>query len=791
MTFWQMVAVVRSRIRIILGLTGATILVIVVAAPKPKVTYEAICYMSPTPQAMQGGISTTGDTPQSVQPRPDRNVILSNLVLLAESGEVYQRAMDFLALTEDKQREKAPGLPRYKRLSRPMYAPDKPIDPKDWDTVLMVTPVVNPGIGEGGTTSDIIRLRIKMPNGDDVTFLANAVGAAFGEAYRDKSHEEMGKYIEFLASSADESHTKLRDIESRMAAYRRSHRVTGADAEAQNAVNALADLESRRNSAQAEADAARSALADVDRQLAQQPSVRTESLPADLNPAVLRLREELSQAEADLRQLATRYNPGHAMYKAQEGRIKSLKDQIAREGATYSKVSINVLHEDLVKQRSLLSNTYVSAAARLSALNGQVARAQANIAGLAGTQREMVELMREQQRANDEYSLFVRRLAQARIADKEFEKYGSILPFDWARNPAGPIVEGPRKRTLLVYGLILSLAFGIAICVWLESIDARVRDVKDVEQLLGLPSVGVIPALDGRGGQLPKLTHIFPLSAAAESYRILRTNILFAQRDHPFKTLMAATSKPGQGATTTICNLAIALAQAGKKVILIDADLRRPALHKFFGISNEAGLSTLLKGKANPMSCLRKTEIPNLIVIPAGPPPLNPSELLASDRMWEIVERIKDNADFVLFDTPSTLVFSDGPVLASWLDAVLFVMSADQVPRGTEHEALNLLRKAKANIIGVVVNRMSPDNVDNCYFYAHYYPTEKMDLDVYSLPAGESPAVKELSADAAEPGDDGADGDGKQTSPAAGIPVETAETEAQAGESESDNPFPH
>lgn len=785
-----MVAVVRSRIRIVLGLTAATILVIVVAAPKPKVTYEAICYMSPTPQAMQGGISTTGDTQQTVQPRPDRNVILSNLVLLAKSGEVYQRAFDFLALPEDKQRELAPNLPRYKRISRPMYVPDKPIDSKDWDDILMVTPVVNATIGENGTTSDIIRLRIKMPNGEDVIFLANAVGAAFGEAYREKSHEEMGKYIEFLASSADESHKKLLDIESRMADYRRRHKVTGADAETQNAVSALAELESRRNSAQAEADATRSALADVDRQLAQQPSVRTESLPADLNPTVLKLREELSQAEADLRQLATRYNPGHAMYKAQEARIRNLKDQIAREGATYSKVSINMLHDDLVRQRSQSSSSCVSASARLATLSGQVAHAQADIAGLAGTQREMVDLMREQQRANDEYSLFVRRLAQARIADKEFEKYGSILPFDWARNPAGPIVEGPRKRTLLAYGLILSLAFGIAICVWLESIDTRVRDVKDVEQLLGLPSVGVIPALDGRGGQLPKLTHIFPLSAAAESYRILRTNILFAQRDNPFKTLMVATSKPGQGATTTVCNLAIALAQASKKVILIDADLRRPALHKFFGISNETGLSTLLKGKANPMSCLRKTEIPNLIIIPAGPPPLNPSELLGSNRMWEIVEILKEHADLVLFDTPSTLVFSDGPVLASWLDAVLFVMSADEVPRGTEHEALEMLRRAKANIIGVVVNRMAPDSVDNCYFYAHYYPTEKMDLDVYSLPAGEGAAVKELSADT-EPGNDGGAQDGKQTSPATLIPAETAKTDTDGDESESDNPFPH
>lgn len=792
MTFWHVVSVVKGRIRIVLGLMAATLFVIVVAAPKPKVTYEAVCYMSPTPQAMQGGISTASESPQNVQPRPERNVILSNLILLAESGEVYQKALDFLALPVERQREVHPGLPAYKQIPRLTYAPGKPLAANEWQDVLLVTPMVNASIGESGTTSDIIRLRVKMPNGDDVIYVANAVGAAFGEVYSSKSHEEMGKYIEFLGSGTDEARNKLAETETGIAEYRRQHRITGADAETQNAITALAQLESQRNAARADAEAARSSLADVDRQLAGQPLVRTDSLPADMNPNVVRLKEELAQAEAELRQMAAKYTPTHSTYKAQQAHIKYLRDQIAREGATFTKPVVNELHVQLVTQRSQVSSTYASATARLAALNAQVATAQSKIVGLAGTQKEIVELTREQQRASDEYALFVRRLAQARIADKEFEKYGSILPFDWARTPAGPIVDGPRKRLLLLYGLVLSLAFGIALCVWLDAIDNRVRDVRDVEELLGLPSVGVIPALQGQDGQLPQLTHLFPLSSAAESYRILRTNILFAQRDNPFKTLMVATGKPGQGATTTICNLAIALAQAGKKIILIDADLRRPALHRFFGLPNDTGLSTLLRDNGNPSSCFRDTEIPNLVVIPAGPPPLNPSELLGSNRMWEIVEQLKDNCDLVLFDTPSTLVFSDGPVLASWLDAVLFVMSADQVPRGTEHDALNILRKAKANIIGVVVNRMSPDSVESCYFYAHYYPTESMDTEVYKLAGGDGKPKKELEGHTQSGEEAGPAKDEKAGSTALASADSEGESDSKAknAESEGDNPFP-
>ena len=792
MTFWQVVAVIRARIRVVIGLVAVTLLCITLAAPKPKVTYEAVCYVVPTLQAMQGGISMANDSAQNVQSRPDRNIILSNLLLLAGSGEVYQRALDFLALPVEKQREAMPGLPGYKQISRPMYSPDKAVDPKDWKDVLRCTPAMNSTIGNDVVTSDVIRLRVKMPNGADVTYLANAVGYAFSEVYRTKSHEEMRNYIDFLQSGTEDAHKTLLDVETRMAEYQKMHGVTGADAETQNAVMALAALEVQRNSDQAEASAARSALDDSYRQLAEQPLVRTDSLPADLNPRVVKLKEELDSAEAELRQLATKYKPGHAMYQAQEAHIEFLREQIAREGSTYAKPAINDLHDQLLRQLSQLANTYASTSARLSALDAQVANAQAKLANLAGTQKEIVDLTRDHQKAKDEYNLFVGRLAQARIADMEFQKYGSILPFDWARAPAGPIVDGPRKRVLLLYGFILSLAFALGLCIWLESIDNRVRNVKDVEQLLGLPSVGVIPEIEGRN-ELPKLTHLFPLSPAAESYRMLRTNILFAQQDNPFKTLMAATGRPGQGATTTICNLAIALAQAGQKIILIDADLRRPALHEFFGLSNEKGLSTLLRTNVNPLSCMQKTEIPNLIIIPAGPPPLNPSELLASSRMQEIVERLKEHSDMVLFDTPSIVVFSDGAVLANWLDAVVFVMSADQIPRGSEHEALELLRRAKANILGVVVNRMSPDDVDNCHFYAEYYPTPDMEADIYSISSGQKATGGEL-APAEKPAHDGApvwdDLAGPPTQALASPPEQPVTVTDDGNQTEDDNPFP-
>lgn len=761
MNFWHIVRLVTAKKWIILGLVAATVLVVMIAAPEPTVNYEATCFMAPTAQAMRGGVSTTSNTSQDKQELPDRNVILSNLVLLVGSNDVFRRACDFLALPVSEQQAKFPGLPSYRQITRLTTSPGVPLDPAVWKDIMDAAPVINPGIGKEGTTSDIIGIKVKMPNGDDAPFISNAVGLAFTEAYRQKSLEDNTKYSKFLAAGAAEASRKLADIEARIVRYKQTHGVAVPDAEIQSAVVALSSAEAARNSALTEADEARAALREIDRQLVVQPLVRAEVLPADMNPRVEKLKQDLIDAEADLSKASLQYKPGHTTYKALDARVKSLKASIAREGKSYSRPAINDLHVELEKQRSAASSRLIAASARLSDLSAQVAQARARVSNKTGAQNDVVGLMREQQRASEEYSLFTQRLAQAKIADKEFEKYGSIIPYDWAHLAVGPVVSGPRKRTLLVLGFVLSLILGMAVVIWMDSIDNRLRSRYDAEKLLGLPVIGMIPAITGRDGQLPRLTHLYPLSATAEAYRILRTDVLFSQRDHPFKTLMVATGKPGQGATTTICNLAIAMAQVGKRVVLIDADMRRPALHKFFSLSNDAGLSTLLKGKGNPMDCIRQTEVENLIVIPAGPTPLNASELLASERMWEIVQQLKEHFDLVLFDTPSTIVFSDGPVLASWLDAVLFVVSANQVSRGTETLAIDVLKRAKANIIGSVVNRLSSDSVDSAYYYSHYYATENMDRDIDSLPSDPGDGAKAVRASESQ-AKEILDGDGKK-----------------------------
>lgn len=734
MSFWHIVRVVKVRKWMIAGIVAVTLLVVAIAAPKPKMVYEATALITPTAQVMQGGVSTTANKDASSSAAPDRSVILSNLIILAQQPDVYDDARSFLEKPgKDQKKEMAellarnpddPDLPTCTNGDgtpvRLETEPGRPLTPQDWSDVLEVAPVRNESVGEKGTTTDIIRVTIKMLNGDVAPCLANAVAFAFAQSYQRKSRGETDKYKKFLEGSKLDAKAKLDDLRARIAEYKRLHKVVAVDAETSSAIGSIASLESAKSTADSAAREAAAALRDVDAQLAAQPLVTNQTLPAGMNPEVKKLQEELAQAEADLRLLAQRYKPAHENYRAAEARIAALKDRIAKAGATYSLPVINEIHQELAKRRSEALFQSATARARSASLAASIAQAQARISNLTQAEPELAAMMTEYAQAESSYKTLSEKYDQAGVAENEFSKNGSLVP-GWSRYATGPIQQGPSRKALLIYGLVLSLVLGIVTAIWLDSIDSRVRNAADVEKMLELPVIGLTPQLEGREGSLPRLTHLYPLSAMAESYRILRTNILFALRDNPFKTLMVATGRPGQGATTTICNLAIALAQIGKRVILIDADMRRPSLHKFFDVPNDAGLSTLLQGQGSLTDAFQKTGIENLIVLPAGPQPLNPSELLGSERMHELVGKLEEHCDLVLFDSPSTVVFSDGPMLASWVDAVLMVVSANEVPRGTEAQTRDLLRKAKANIIGVVVNRLSADNIDSCHFYASYY----------------------------------------------------------------------
>lgn len=213
-----------------------------------------------------------------------------------------------------------------------------------------------------------------------------------------------------------------------------------------------------------------------------------------------------------------------------------------------------------------------------------------------------------------------------------------------------------------------------------------------------------------------------PKSAAAEAYRALRTNIQFASPDKPVHTILTTSTSPDDGKSTTIANLAVTFAASGSPTVLIDADLRRPHLHRIFNLSNDAGLTTLVsdmarghEGEALKLP-LQDTQVPNLRVLTSGPVPPNPAEILASQRMAEILALLRGNAEYVLIDTPPIIAVTDAAVLAPRVDGVLLVVNAGKTRRDLAVKARDMLRQVNANLLGVVLNNAQLDKSAYAYY---------------------------------------------------------------------------
>jgi non-specific protein-tyrosine kinase len=195
-----------------------------------------------------------------------------------------------------------------------------------------------------------------------------------------------------------------------------------------------------------------------------------------------------------------------------------------------------------------------------------------------------------------------------------------------------------------------------------------------------------------------------PRSPAAEAFRTLRTNIQFSSLDKPLRTLLLTSTAPDEGKSTMLANLAVTMAQAEQRVVLVDCDLRRPTLHTLFDLSNEAGLTTMILAQDDAAIPLQPTSVPGLSLLASGPLPPRPADILGSRRMEAVIARLRDEADIVLFDTPPVVAVTDAAVLATKVDGVLLVFQAGKTSRDRARQARQILEKVKANIVGVVLN---------------------------------------------------------------------------------------
>lgn len=760
MEFWRIYRVVLARRWMILALMLIA-LVTVWAAKRvadDQTQYTATSVVFPSKRAMEAGGVFQDNRAGVLSPTYDRGSRLS--LFIASIKNQQESALDWAARPPLQQkREVARALSNQLngrdrvRFAGPGASEDKinallqhfrvPTDPAVW-TARTITPPQKQQIRDtfqptphyeeavnatpGGnnptpTMTDYIQIPVHATSPQLAMQLANLTAALFVNAYRDSGNQEYQASIGKASQDQRQAKAKLDQATNALLDFKRRTGIFDLGVFANNRSTDLETLRQSGERAQVTLDQANQSVSELTRQLSQIKPRTDTVLDPHSRPEVLQTASKLIDEQSAVKTLANRYTPDNPKLQMARAQFQIDKDA----------------YHQLLQQPYITSHEnqeYTTKRAELNTQKTEAARARATVQRLTSQIRALqVTNSSTLPQAEKQFNALKTAIAQAennnKAADQRYTQLVStnkaldngLITLNQAADLAQPDAAGPGLVSLLIYAGLLSLIIGIALAIGLDSLDNRVQTSADAEKLLGMPISAQIPALPATDPR--KVTRLLltdPLSPGAEAYRLLRTDLLFTAEDKPFKSLMCATAKPGQGATTTICNLAVALAQVGKRVILIDADLRRPHLHEYFGVSNETGLTSLLRNECEMEEALKLTDIDNLLLLPSGPLPLNPAELLASARMRTLHERMKPHTDFILVDTPSAIAFSDSAILASFMDAVLLVMRAQEAPRGGEARVKELLTKARANIVGVVLNGVKPQLVDSAYYHSAYYP---------------------------------------------------------------------
>ncbi|PWH13476.1 MAG: hypothetical protein DDG58_14075 [Ardenticatenia bacterium] len=398
----------------------------------------------------------------------------------------------------------------------------------------------------------------------------------------------------------------------------------------------------------------------------------------------------------------------------------AIADEIARQMILQSPTAPEEAQR--AKHRAFVEQQIADLQAKIEAAQQQVAELEKQLGG-AFSARQIQDLQGQINVLQNQINTWQANYAQL----LNFIEGGSpnyLAVIEPAQLPTEPVSPRTSMNVLLAASIGVLLALGAAFL--LDYLDDTIKSPDDLVTTAGLTPLGAITRMRGEGYENKLVTMRHPRSSVAEAYRTLRTNIQFSTLDKPARTLLVTSPSALEGKSVTSANLAVSMAQAGFKTVLVDADLRRPVQHKIFGLSNQQGLTNALLQPGEPSADghLQSTEIENLRVLTSGPIPPNPSELLGSAKMQALLQRLKEEYEVVIFDSPPALVVTDASVLATRVDGVVIVTDSGHTRRDTVVRAREALRKVGANLLGGVVNRLSPRSGGYYYYYYYYYAAD-------------------------------------------------------------------
>ncbi len=588
--------------------------------------------------------------------------------------------------------------------------------------------------------TDILELSYKSTVPQEDASAVNQLMSLYLEGNILSNRTEAAAAGEFIEKQLPNTESTVHKAEVALRKFQQENNIVALDEESKSAVTVIANLENQITNSRAELTNANAQSEVLRNKLAMNSQDAVAATSVAQSPGVQNVLQQVQQLESQLAVARTRYQETHPT-------ITQLKKQIALLEALLQKRVGNVLgtqkqeHDGNFQTGALkqqLTAELVGLEARrlglteqISALSNILAAYKQRVNALPRLQQRQRELERSLQASQSIYTTLFQRLQEIQV--EENRNLGNVRIVEKAQVPQAPV--GPEKVKNLALGSVAGILLAIGTALLLEMLDTSIKTVKEARQVFGYTLLGLIPLFGKSKNSILKdrnpeedsaskiVVRDLPRSSISEAFQMLQANLKFVNSDKKLKVIVVTSSVPQEGKSTVSANLAVVMAHSGRRVLLVDADMRRPVQHKILDLINDAGLSNVLVGQAELRTVIKEVSN-NLHVLSAGVIPPNPMALLDSQRMASLIQNFSDSYDFVIIDTPSVNVAADALILGKMTDGVLLVVRPGVVDSASAASAKEFLEQSGQNVLGQVVNGLRSENKSYNYYAKENYAEE-------------------------------------------------------------------
>jgi capsular exopolysaccharide synthesis family protein len=551
--------------------------------------------------------------------------------------------------------------------------------------------------------SRLVDVRYRSADAALATTIVNVLARGYIQQNLEFKFMSSKEASDWLGGQLDEQRKHVEEAETKLQQYREQNDAISLEDRENIVVQKLTDL----NAAVTQAKTERFQKEALYNQL---QALRGNAAALDTFPAILsnaflqQQKAELAKLQSQHAQLAEKLGDRHPEMLKVKSAIDLAQAKVDGEIAKIVQSVRNEYQAALAKENSLVA-----------ALNQQKSEA-------LSMNRKAIEysvLARDVESNKQLYESLMQRAKETGVSSEL--KTSNIRVVDRAERPGSPV--SPRKQLNLLLALFGGGGVAFALAFFVEYADSRLKSPEEIKTHLRVPFLGLIPALNYKSadGVYPLVSNGVPQNFS-EAFRAVRTNVLFSSAQEGSRSVGITSTGPGEGKSMIAGNLAIAIAQAGQRVLLMDADMRKPKVHEIFHQKQEPGLSNVLVGNAKASESVRQSPVPGLWLLTAGRIPPNPAELLGSQRFRDFLNSLKEHFDWVIIDSPPVMAVTDAALVANAASGVLFVVGSEMTSRQAATRALDQLEQVRAKFVGAVLNRVDLDK--NAYYYSQYYRKE-------------------------------------------------------------------